>query len=389
MTRGGHHVQDARAAHGQGPRLVQQEGAGPAQVLQCSTVPDDHTAARGTGETGDDGDRGGQQQGAGGGDHQNGDRAHRGATDQPRQCRRGEGQRKEPGSIAVRQPHHWRRFRAGLLGEPHDAGVGAVLFGGGGAQVERAAGVDRAAACHLTPVPRGLEWFTGEYRLVEDRFGAFDAAVDRDDLTRADDQCVPGSDLSQRHPDHVVVGATACRARGVREQGVQVVGGAALSSFLQSAARGQHERDQGPGQVLTDGQGAPEREYGDQVHARVPATECDQYPAHRGDEGGHGAQPPEEVRQAGGVEEMGDAPTHQSRSRDNEEAVLESGGCERRRRAAHSRDEEEAVHGHLGPCGASTSFRSFHGSAARPPGRVTIGPSQGRSDVVGRQPGSM
>lgn len=60
VARSSHHIQDARAAHGQGPRLVQQEGAGPAQVFQRSAIPDDHTAAGGTGKTGDDGHRSSQ-----------------------------------------------------------------------------------------------------------------------------------------------------------------------------------------------------------------------------------------------------------------------------------------------------------------------------------------
>lgn len=67
--------QDARSARGQGAGLVDHQGARPAQPLQRPAVPDDDTATGRPRQSGDDGDRRGEQQRAGGRHDEDGDRA--------------------------------------------------------------------------------------------------------------------------------------------------------------------------------------------------------------------------------------------------------------------------------------------------------------------------
>ena len=97
-------------------------------------------------------------------------------------------QRQEPRRVAVGQPHDRRVLRPGLLRQPHDAGVGAVFGGCGGAQLERGAGVDHTAADRFADAAFDLQRFTGQHRLVQHGHHVDDPPVHRHHLARADDQ---------------------------------------------------------------------------------------------------------------------------------------------------------------------------------------------------------
>lgn len=248
------------------------------------------------------------QQGARGGDDQNGDRSDRGSAGQPRHH---EGQGKEPRRIAVGQPHDRCALGTGLLGQSDDSGVGAVLLSGDGAEFEGAPGVDRTAAYPFVPAPCDLEGSPVSTRLVEDGGGAFHPAVDGYDSPRANDEQVTDGNFSQRYGGHTGVRASVCGARGVFEQVTEVVGGAPSGGGFHGAVGGEHERDQRADQVFTCGQGAAKREYGDEVNTGLSSSQCGQHPSDRGDDGSHGAQLPEHVGETAGTGEPGDAASRQ------------------------------------------------------------------------------
>ena len=154
------------------------------EALQRDPAADHDTDPRCPRQTGDDRDGCGQQQRAGGGYDEDCDRADQGAADQPGQSRRRDGQRQEPGGVAVGKSDDRCALGAGLLDQGDDAGVGAVGRGGGGPQLECAARVQYAAADLVADLSLDRVCLTGQRGFIQHCEASLDEAVDGQDLPR-------------------------------------------------------------------------------------------------------------------------------------------------------------------------------------------------------------
>ena len=131
-------------------------------------------------DAGDDGDGRRQQERAGRGHDEDGQGAHGVPGDAPRRRPATTSvERHEEDGVAVRHAHEGRLGRLGLLDEADDAGVRAVLGGGGGQEVEGCPGVDGAGADRIAGLAGGQARLARERRFVEDGRVAHDRAVHR------------------------------------------------------------------------------------------------------------------------------------------------------------------------------------------------------------------
>ncbi len=127
-----HDIREMRPAGGERAGLVEQEDACPGDGLERTAALDDDPALRGAADAGHDRDGRREEQRAGRRHDQHGQGAHRVAGGHPGVARDDQRQGHEQERVAVGQAHERRLRRLGLLDEAHDAGVGAVLRGGGG-----------------------------------------------------------------------------------------------------------------------------------------------------------------------------------------------------------------------------------------------------------------
>ena len=130
----------------EGAGLVEEQDLGVGQPFEWPTALHDDTATSGPRQTGDDGDRCGEDERAGRGDDQHGDGPRQLTGHRPRRSGDADAHDEEDEGVAIGQAHERRVGRRGLLDQPHDAGVGRVVGPCAGEQVEGTAGVDGAAS---------------------------------------------------------------------------------------------------------------------------------------------------------------------------------------------------------------------------------------------------
>ncbi len=171
--------------------LVEEHDLAGRERLQGGAALDDDADARGPGQAGHDRDRSGEQQRARGRDDEHRDGPHRGPGHGPGDAGQRERQRDEEHGEAVGRADEGRRRRLGLLDEPDDVRVGRLGRRRRGDDVDRRAGVDDSAADVVTVRALDRHRLPGQGGLVE-RAGREQPAVDRDDLTGADDEHVAG-----------------------------------------------------------------------------------------------------------------------------------------------------------------------------------------------------
>jgi hypothetical protein len=163
---------------------------GKRESIEGRAAFDDDAALCGVGDAGNEGDGGGEDKRAWGGNHQHRETSHRIAREKPgepgnEQCRRQQEQR-----IAVGQADERGLGRLRGADEAHDPGVRAFLGRGGGPQLKCIAGIERAAADALAPLPRDGNGLAGEGRFVDHSRRRRNEAIDRNDLAGAHENCV-------------------------------------------------------------------------------------------------------------------------------------------------------------------------------------------------------
>ena len=133
----GHDFSYLGRADGQGAGLVEQDGPRLAERLDRTGALDNHSRARGAREAGHQRDRRGENQRAGGCDHDDSQPPHGIAAQRPSEPRGQQCHGKEEAGVPVGHPHHRRPLRLRLLDQPNQRGVRAVARGPVGADVER------------------------------------------------------------------------------------------------------------------------------------------------------------------------------------------------------------------------------------------------------------
>ena len=157
------------------------------------------TPRRGAREPGDERDRRGEDQRAWRRDDHDRERPDRVAAYRPGQTRNQDRGREEESGVPVGHPHERGALRLRLLDEPDERRVRALAGGTVRADVERGAGVRRAAE-HRHPARRGLRQRLAAQRArVDHRLAAGDRSVDRDDLAGPHDDDVADLDAVDRH----------------------------------------------------------------------------------------------------------------------------------------------------------------------------------------------
>ena len=122
---------EARASDGQGARLVKQDSVGVCESVERSASFDDDAAPRRIRHTGNEGDGGGKNKRARGGNHQDGKSANRISRQDPSQASHKNGRGKQEECVAVCQANERGFGRLGGANEANNPGIGA-FFGGGG-----------------------------------------------------------------------------------------------------------------------------------------------------------------------------------------------------------------------------------------------------------------
>ena len=295
---------DLRAAAGQCPGLVEEDGARPAEALDRAASLDDHAQPGGSRDAGDQRHRRRQDQRAGGGDHEHRESAHRIAAQRP--CRPGDDQcdRQQDRRVAVGHPHERRPLMLGLPDQADYARVGALRGRAGGAQVECLAGIHGAAGDRRSARPRCGQSLSGQGRLVDYGVLALHRPVDRHHLARPHQDPVADPHLLDRDLLEPALAPAVGNPRGALEQGGQLAAGAARGRRLERVPPAQHQRDHRASQVLAQGQRPGHRDQRDRVHPDVSAHQAARHRPAQRDQRQHGSRRPDQVPPAARDEQV-------------------------------------------------------------------------------------
>ena len=260
-----------RLAVGQRARLVEDHRAAAIDLLEHGRVADDDAAPGGQRDRADDRHRDGDEQRTGRRHDEHRQEPDRIAAPQPRGHGDRHGERRVDGAELVAEP---AKPRAALLGVPHhlhDPRVAGVDRPSHRADRQRLLAVDRAGQ-HVRARRLGHhERLAGQVGLVHRAVALHDGPVDRADLVRKDDQVIADGDRVERHVLDRPAGA-AMRDRGhPARQRLQHGRGAPDGERFQRLPAGQHQDDEGAGQVLAQQRGGDDRDPGEQIGSEASA----------------------------------------------------------------------------------------------------------------------
>jgi hypothetical protein len=245
----------------------------------------------------------------------------------------------------VREPDEWRLGRLRRRHHPHNARIGARACSRGGADLERLAGIERAAQRGLALPPRNRDRLACQCRFVDHGASAGDDAIDRDDLAGAHQDSVAdrhlfdGDVLDDRAP------RVAHRRSERGDQRLEIALGACDREVLEHVAPGIHDCDHDAGQGLSEQERGRHRDEGDCVDADTAGQKIAR---HRGREPGgdrNGAERPDPACRRGVAQAPHGKAERESRKSDDDQATPEdtfrahhSPGCDyaqRKSRLSH------------------------------------------------------
>ena len=192
-------------------------------------------------------------------------------------------------------------------------------------QVEGPAGVHRARAHEVAHGPLHGTRLAGERGLVQHHV-VHEDAVHRHDLSGLDEEPVPGRHLLDGTHDQLAVLVARHGLGGALEQRRELAVRAAIRVRLEGVAAGQHQRDDGAGDVLAQRQRAGHGHERDEVHARLTADQAaDDLARHRHDPD-HGGDGPRDVRGVASIEEVEHTAGRQTHDGDAEQDAAQIHG---------------------------------------------------------------
>jgi hypothetical protein len=225
------------------------------QGLELPAALDEDAAPGGLGHAGDEGGWCCQDQRAGGCRNQHGEAADRVAGEEPSGTCQGKRDPQQQQGIAVGQSD---KRSLGALARCHhadDAGIGALAGGGCGAQLERLAGIERAAPRRLTGPAADRDGLPRQRRLVDQGLNARDHPIDGDDLARAHEHLLTDRNVLDRSILDGAPDAAVCHPWCPVGERLQVALGPGDGIVLQHRAAGIHDSDDRACQSLAERQG--------------------------------------------------------------------------------------------------------------------------------------
>ena len=217
----------------------------------------------------DHGDRCRQDQWARCRHHQNRDCSNRIPGQRPSEAGDEPAEYDEHGAVAIGHANERRGGRFGLLHQTNDRGICRIAGGRCRSHLERPTGVDHAASNLVTGAAFDLPRLTGQRRLVEDRSPP---------STRPSTASTSPGLTNSRSPGSIASAGTSVRSlpsirrtvRGARpDECTEVPLGTCRSACLDRPPTRQHQRDDGSGEHLADGERTHERRKGDDVGAET------------------------------------------------------------------------------------------------------------------------
>ena len=314
---GGHHARHRGPPLGQGARLVEEHDPSPGEPFEGTPTLDDDAPTGGAGQTGHDGDGGGEQERARSRDDEYRDGAHRVTRQRPRPCRQGEREGNEQHREPVGGADERGGGGLGLLNQPDDAGVRRLRGDRGGEEVDRVAGIDDTAADLVPRCALDGQALAREGRLVE-QSRPDQPTVDRHDLAGADEEAVATHDVVDGHVLDCLGESAVRDARSTGGKEPEVPASTGCGPGLEQLARGEHHGDHGAGEGLPHRQCARQGQDGDHVDGGLSAAQGGHRPRERGDEAEGRAREPERVGHPVGAEQPPGSPGEKEAERGQE-----------------------------------------------------------------------
>ena len=125
---------------------------------------------------------------------------------------------------------------------------------------------------------RHRQRLAGERGLVDDRLVAQDHPVNRHDLSRAHEDDLVSADVVDRKLDQLVAAAHQRRSRRPLDELGQLAARAPVRRLLERVTAGEHQRDDGSGEVFAERERSGHRDERDRVDTDVASQ---QRPQHR------------------------------------------------------------------------------------------------------------
>ncbi len=308
-------VGDFRLAVGEGAGLVEDDGAEPGGGFEVLAAFDEDAGARGAGNGGHDGGRRGENERAGAGDDEHGDRAVDVVADE--EDERGEGQH-DGDEIAGETVERALDRGFALLGgfdELGDAGQRGFFADAGGFDDQGAGFVESADEDFVAGLFGDRHAFAGDGRLVDGRDAAADAAIDGDAFAGAHDEDVADVKVSSGEFNFVFAATDAGGGRDEAEQAAEGFAGAPRGVGFELFAEEHDERDFPGSDKLLHGGGRDHRDGDEDIGVEAPAEQGFAGAQDDGKAGQHGGghgqgceleEPTqtEEQADAGGLEQM-------------------------------------------------------------------------------------
>ena len=214
----------------------------------------------------DHGGRGGEDQSAGAGDDENGDRAQPVAREVEREGRGKEQCGKKVLGGAIGEAFDRRAFSLRFLDQLDDAGKGGFVAGFGDANAQEAVAVESAGEDFVADLFIARQRFAGDGAFVDGRCALIDDAVGRDAFAGADYDDVVGNERGGVDFFLASIAQDAGAARDLLDEFADGGGGASGGVGFEPFADEHDEHGFGGGQVFADREGGDdgdaEREVG-------------------------------------------------------------------------------------------------------------------------------
>ncbi len=214
----GFDVGNSRSTFGQRARLVEEEDIRTPERFERRAALDDDAPPRSSRHAPNERNRRGEDEGARRGHHQDSNSPDGVAGEDSRQSSHRHGQGYEPQGKPVGNAYKGCARLLSLANQPHDAGVRALIGGGGTAETKGATAIDATAPHGIAHHPFHERGFAGERGFIEYRRITCQQAVDRNHLTGSNDEHIARSNGVDRLSDELVTFDAVHHGRRSREQ---------------------------------------------------------------------------------------------------------------------------------------------------------------------------
>ena len=247
---GGEEFGEAWAAVGEGPGLVEKDGRACINAFEDGGIADDDATPRGKRDGADDRDGNGNNERARRGNHKNGKETRGILADVPCKESNENGSRGVPGAQTIGKSAHAGTALLGITHDTHDRFIAGICRGTENLEFERRFTVDGAGEDFGARGFGDAVGFAGEEGFVHGAMSANDTSVGRTGFVRENSDDIAGMDFRERDMNERPVALDMPDGRHTFGESAQDRGGAADGVGFQSGAAGEHEHDDGAGEIL-------------------------------------------------------------------------------------------------------------------------------------------